>query len=574
VTFHTPATHVGLLSFDAAPCAPLTATSSAATATSLQDASGLASAVSDFDYVLNAGQSRRWWVTMPLRSKTQPERLQVGGRNPDEVFKVSSRRMAQGWATLLAKAKFQVPAEAMPMVESWYASTGQMLINADGATIQAGCRSLERSSMREAYPICEALLAAGFADSVKSYLNWCVNNQFAYGKVPSSIDSRARDPLDASDAEGQYISLVADCFAHTRDEKFLKLHFKRVNEAVQYIEHMRALGSGPDARAKNEAAAKNASVPVEAFTGLVPPSAWNGDAATYAYADDWYAIHGLKASVEVAVGMRNYVVAGIWAKNLDRCTEDLKNSLKKTMAAHGISHIPGSVERGEFDAVSAALAIWPAQAEAIIAPEAITATFDRAWRELEAKMTGKVEAAPITADHVRLANAFVRLGRREHAIDILTWFVGRQRPIGWRQWSSTLLASDRDPTFTGDEVNSAAAAEFVNAFRALFAWERESDNALVLFGGIPEAWIRDKGVAIQDLPTAYGKVSGSIIRASTAFTIELSGQVTVPQGGIAVTCPSERAIKSVTVNDQPAQVTPHGEVIVRELPARVIFKTF
>jgi hypothetical protein len=114
----------------------------------------------------------------------------------------------------------------------------------------------------------------------------------------------------------------------------------------------------------------------------------------------------------------------------------------------------------------------------------------------------------------------------------------------------------------------------MNSFRSIFVYERESDNSVVVMGGVPDSWVRDDGVGFQDLPTWYGKLSARVTRARNRYTIDIVGDLKIPAGGIVVTCPSERTISSITVNKVGAQATPRGEIIVRELPAKVIVDTY
>lgn len=113
----------------------------------------------------------------------------------------------------------------------------------------------------------------------------------------------------------------------------------------------------------------------------------------------------------------------------------------------------------------------------------------------------------------------------------------------------------------------------MNSFRSLFMYERASDQSLVLLAGVPEVWVRDEGVAFQDLPSHYGKLGCRVIKSKNQFTVTLVGDASVPPGGFAVTCPGNSPVERASVNGKAALLSPRGEVLVFELPAKVEITT-
>jgi hypothetical protein len=211
----------------------------------------------------------------------------------------------------------------------------------------------------------------------------------------------------------------------------------------------------------------------------------------------------------------------------------------------------------------------------VLPKDALNATFDRYWTEFKARRDNPAHPwEAFTPYELRHVGALVRIGRRNQALDVLDWHMKQQRPSGWRQWQEVVWKDPRNPKFIGDSPHTWCGSDFMNSFRTIFVFEREQDESLVLLAGVPEAWVRDQGVAFENLATPYGSISARVTRAARQFTIIVAGDVKPPRGGICVTCPSEQSIKSVTVNGQPATITPKGEAIVRELPAKIEFETF
>jgi hypothetical protein len=53
------------------------------------------------------------------------------------------------------------------------------------------------------------------------------------------------------------------------------------------------------------------------------------------------------------------------------------------------------------------------------------------------------------------------------------------------------------------------AAEYVLALRSLFAYERASEETLVVAAGLAHEWTSGAGVRVRDMPTLYGPLSYS-----------------------------------------------------------------
>ncbi|HEV8433769.1 MAG TPA: hypothetical protein VGR95_10185, partial [Thermoanaerobaculia bacterium] len=83
-------------------------------------------------------------------------------------------------------------------------------------------------------------------------------------------------------------------------------------------------------------------------------------------------------------------------------------------------------------------------------------------------------------------------------------------------------------------------------FIDMLAYERESDQSLVLGAGVPEAWLKD-GVSVRNLRTIYGPLTFS----AKGNVVKVSG-VKVPPGGIVLMLPN-RDVK--VIRSLPAKVT-------------------
>ncbi len=167
--------------------------------------------------------------------------------------------------------------------------------------------------------------------------------------------------------------------------------------------------------------------------------------------------------------------------------------------------------------------------------------------------------------------AFVRLGWRERAHELLDFFLAGRRPAAWNQWAEVVGREPRAPRFVGDMPHAWVGADFIRSCLDLFAWERESDGALVLAAGIPAAWLREgPGVAVRHLRTPHGLLDYTLRneKRGLRFTI---GALAIPPGGIALRPRSKSPPRRVTVNGKPVPFSGE-ELVIRRLPADVLFE--
>ncbi len=91
-------------------------------------------------------------------------------------------------------------------------------------------------------------------------------------------------------------------------------------------------------------------------------------------------------------------------------------------------------------------------------------------------------------------------------------------------------------------------SDYVRSFLDLLAYERDSDHALVLAGGVPESWIASPGgIAVRHLPTPWGLLDYSLAREGDSVRLKVGGGMKLPPGGIV-----------------------YGEKVIRKLPADVV----
>jgi hypothetical protein len=381
----------------------------------------------------------------------------------------------------------------------------------------------------------------GFADEAREFLRWYAPHQWDDGRVPCAVDRRGVDPVPEHDSHGQLVWAVVEVFRLTGDARFLRELWPRVLRAADAIVALRAERTTDAHRGRST-------------FGLLPESiSHEGYAArpVHSYWDDFFAVRALADAAWAATLLGDEVAGAGLAAVADAMRADLRASIDRTIAQHGIAFVPGSVELGDFDPTSTAIAFDPCAEDERLPPAALRHTFERYWTEVEARRRGAGPNDAYTPYEVRTATALVRLGWPERALGLLAWLLDDQRPVAWRQWPEIAWRDARAPRFLGDLPHGWVASSFVRTIRRLLAYER-ADGALVLAGGVPEAWVREApGIAARALPTHFGLLDFTLAATGPGELVARIGGTAAPPGGFLLTSPAAAPLRSVLVDGHP-----------------------
>lgn len=580
---HTPPARFALATFDSAPVIAGAVLPEVPSGAEVRDPSGRASGLLAFPFEVTPGKATRFWLSVPFQGLQRPARLDMRGKNPDAGLRSLAGKTADVWADFLGNIKYQVPEAAVDYLNAYRAQLGYVMVSARGPALQPGTRTYDRSWIRDGASIGLALLEAGRPELAKEFIEWYAGFQYESGKVPCVVDSRGPDPVPEHDSHGQLIHAITTYYRFTGDTEFVKKHMPNIVNAVAYIEFIRAQRMTPefDTGAAGRTEPGKATVPARAFYGLVPESiSHEGYSAKpmHSYWDDFWILRGLKDAVVAAEAVGDSVNAAKWATLRDDFGRTLGESVAAAQKAHGISYIPGCVELGDFDPTSTAIGVWPCQIEGLLPPEAVTQTFAQGHSNfLKRRDDPAFSWDAYTPYEFRQVPALLCLGERDKALDQMAWFMQHRRPLGWNHWAEVVWKEENAPKFIGDMPHVWVGAEYMHAWRNMFAFERERDNSLVVLAGIPAFWFTEslKGpVAVIDLPTWYGPISLGVQRMRDVYTVMIKGDVKVPPGGIVVKTPNSNPVRTANVNGQPAEINAAGEIVVRAVPATVTITHF
>jgi hypothetical protein len=508
---------------------------------SLHDPMGLASGALLFNLTVAPGAEQAVDILASVgpgesAAPARSEAAQWVTRQQDQV--------AARWRRELARVSLSLPPAEQAIADTLRSALAQILIARDGARLQPGTHSYARSWIRDGAMMTEALLRMGHGAEAANFVRWYAQQQFPSGKVPCCVDRRGPDPIPENDSNGEFIYAVAELYRYTGDRDELVALWPRVDAAARYLETLRQ---------SERTAAVRADHP-ERY-GLLPASIshegyWRKP--MHSYWDDFWALRGFKDAAFLARAVGDQAAAARLERARDEFRSDLVESIRVVTAEQRIDFIPGAAELGDFDPTSTTIALAPAGELRNLPRDLVERTFERYWREAEQRRLGERDWDDYTPYELRSVGTFVRLGWRDRALQLLSFLLAGRRPKAWNQWAEVVGRDPRKPRFIGDMPHAWIASDFIRSALDLFAYERESDQSLVLAAGIPANWLAGDGIAVQGLQTTVGTLSYRIGCGVGGCRIAIDSGIRIPPGGIVFEWPGPDAPPPVSVNGRPA----------------------
>jgi hypothetical protein len=529
--------------------------------TEVSDAFGYASGALEYPLSVPGGGAAEVHVALPMHNGA----VVPGPALDPSAFDSFHDRTRAEWTSRLGRVEFQVSPADAKFADALKTTIAYMLINRDGPALQPGSRTYARSWIRDGALTATALLETGSTEEAREFLEWYAQYQLPNGRIPCCIDRRGADPVAEHDSDGEFIYTVAEYYRYTHDVGFVQEMWPPVTRALDSIAALRAqtiteASAGPEK---------------DVFYGLMPASISHEGYSSHpvhSYWDDFFALRGLKDGAMLASVVGDDERATNTATLRDEFRSDLYASIEKAMALHQIDYIPGSVELGDFDPTSTAMAITACGELDHLPQPALTRTFDRYYEHMQQYFHDTSPGEGYSPYELRNVEVFVRLGQRDRATDVLAAMVADQRPEEWNEWQEVVWRDPAVPRFIGDMPHTWVGAGYVHSLRAMFAYEREDDRTLVLAAGLPWDWIAsDRGAGVKRLPTHYGVLSYTI-RAEEPNTVrvKLAGDLSGPT--IIVEPPLPQPLKAVTVNGKPSTAFDPTRATINQFPADVVLE--
>jgi hypothetical protein len=528
---------------------------------------GYASGALQYRFRIEPGAVQDVYVAAPFSGTSGTLPAQLGGADVGALFDAELDAALRDWSRQLDRVIIELPEDEEHITRSLKTTLAYILINRDGPALQPGSRNYARSWIRDGAFSSTALLGMGFTEEARDFIRWFASFQERDGRVPCCVDRRGADPVPEHDSNGELIYTINEFYRFTRDVGFLSEMWPVVARATDYLAGLREQRLTDIYRQPDKLA----------YFGLVPESiSHEGYSArpVHSYWDDFFTLRGFKDAAYLAGVLGNDAHATRYGELRDAFRHDLYASIDRTMSAHKIDFIPGSVELGDYDATSTAVAVSLAGELENLPQKALERTFDLYYHYVQERTQRAIGDDGYTAYELRNVEALILMGQRERAFEILQLLLDDQRPSEWNEWQEITWRNPNAPRFIGDMPHTWIGATFVRSVRSMFAYEVESSQSLILAAGLPAAWIIDgPGVAIRRLPTHYGVLTYELRReAPNRLRLRVSGDLSIPPGGIRVRPPLPSPIKALTVNGQSLTTFDAASATFAAFPADVVME--
>jgi hypothetical protein len=521
----------------------------------VHDDAGLASGALLYKFTLAPNREQDIELIAPMTGELQP--TPIAGADPSAWFAQQRDAVAVAWREKLNRVTLKLPPQAQRIADTLRTAQAHILITRDGAALRPGTRSYARSWIRDGAMIADGLLRLGDIDAARAYVEWYAPHQFANGKVPCCVDHRGSDPVPENDSHGELIHAIAQLYRYSGDRAELAKQWPHVQAAIAYMDGLRASEDGK----LNPA-----------FRGLMPASiSHEGYSAKpmHSYWDDFWALTGYDDAADIAQALDDADALARMTQARDAFQRDLLASIALAVKSRGIDFIPGSAELGDFDATSTTIALSPAGQQKFLPQDLLHNTFERYWRDFAARSDGSKPWTDYTPYEWRTVGTFVRLGWRDRAqVAADFFFATGARPGGWNQWAEVVGRDPRQIRFIGDMPHGWVASDFIRSALDLFAYERETDHALVLAGGVPAAWLEGEGVAISGLRTPYGELDYTLKQRGKKLFLHVAKGV-APPGGFVFSWPRSDTPGTTRINGERVNWQA-GELHFATAPAEIV----
>jgi hypothetical protein len=527
---------------------------------SVSDPLRMATGIAKYKRHLEPWEKTGTYLVVPLWESDPADKITVAGAEAE------SAEMTKFWQEKVGHIRFDLPPSADRIIGAYRANLAYILVNRDRTGIQPGSRSYDRSWIRDGALTSSALLKSGIVPEVREFIDWYAEHQFPNGKVPCVVDARGPDPVPENDSHGQFIYLIREYFNFTGDTAFLRSKNPNVLLAVDYLESLIAQRSTPHY--------KNGNDSIRAQYGLVPESiSHEGYSAKpmHSYWDNFFTIKGLKDAAEIQAILGDKVQYERIIRIRDTFRENLYKSLNLAMKFHGIDYLPGCAELGDFDATSTTIALTPCNELDNLPKPQVYNTFDKYYKYFTDRRDGNINWINYTPYENRLIGSFIMLDQPGKAHELIEFFLNDQRPQGWHHWAEVVWKDYRNPSFIGDMPHTWVGSDFINAIRALFVYENEAEQSLVIGAGLYQDWIdaRD-GMSVSNLPTYYGELSYGVKKSGNSYKISITGNLHLPSNGIEIrNFNGGKMPARVIVNGKGTKSYQAGRIKVPMIPAEV-----
>ena len=536
--------------------------------TNIEDAKGFASSALGYDFELKPGQSKEFFMAIPLHD-TMPS---LNAAMSEEAVKTGFEKILKKniayWESKASGVEIDIPEE--DIINTLKSYIAYNLITKDGPALQPGARSYEKSWIRDGGMAATALLKMGITAEIREFIDWFTTFQEESGLVPPIIDTKAEDPLWEEkpphnlieyDCQGEYVYTVFEYYKFTRDKDFLKGKLINVKKALEYLVYLRNQTLTPEF--------KDGPAEKRKYYGILPPStSHEGYSCEYSYWDDFWGLKGWKDGRDIFTILGEDELAKWADKEYNDFKKCFYDSVKATMEFYKVDYIPASASLGDFDPTSTAVAImYCDELVNLQTPElapALKFTFDKYYKDLSSRFEPNASYR-FTPYELRTTPALFYMGEKEKGLDLLRFMLKCRRPLKWNQLAEVVNNDYRYPDYFGDMPHTWVGAEYINSVRSLFVYE--TGDRLILGHGVDGKWLeRKEGISVKNMATYYGDISYAMKKDGDTVKVKIYGKAKPPKGFVFKSPFLNKKIKAVKVNKKEWSRFTDEDVFFDELP--------
>lgn len=518
---------------------------------SVEDPDKYASGALEYSFDLSAGRKAEFFLAMPLHGYDSVQGLPKKPGKAASHFAKLFKDQKKNWEAKLDAVKIDVP--DMEIVDTMKSNLGYILINKDLLKLQPGSRNYKKAWMRDGALLSAAMMRLGYKDDVKEFLDWIADRQYPNGMVPFILEEGGMPgwckDWKEYDSQGEFIFAIYDYYCFTGDRKFLEDKWPNIEKALNYLVELRKQRltdnycKGPDSK--------------KVFCGILPESNSHEGyfPAMHSYWDDFWALKGWEdaGSIAKVLGKEDAVKWIDAEKSSFR--KSVYDSIDLVMKVKNIDFIPGCADKGDFDATSTAIGVYPCGELKYMPQPQLKNTFDRYFRDTLKPRENKDWKGGFTPYELRDISALILMGDRQRAFELLKYFQTVKRPRKWNHWAEVVFSDYRQPQYLGDMPHTWIGAEYICGVRNMFVYE--DGGKLILGAGIPKEWADSgKEIKAEDLPTYFGNISFALKPCAKGLKLEVRGKAKPPEGFVFS---DPRTGKVFTFSELPANIVISGK---------------
>lgn len=501
------------------------------TALKSRDYDGLAGAYLRYPMRLAPGETHSVVLAFPLGTKRFDARtgklpeappidrraLMATSGEAGAAFDVLASQVAQQWQERVGHVGLVLPDPSL--VQMLRAQVAYILINQTGPAMQPGPRNYNRSFIRDGAAAAHVLLRMGLASKARDYLRWYTEHAVHDNGLVSPIlndDGSVSTGFGSDleyDAQGQFVSLVADVARLDGGAQTVREYLPKVRVVLRFMQQLRERTLVPGYRADHEAP--------ERFRGIIAPSISHEgySVPTHSYWDDYWALKGWHDGAWLAALWGDAVMETSARAQYALLRESVAASVRATIAWKGSTIIPASADLGDVDPTSVSIALDPCDQQDLLPADALQRTFDFYLDNVRKRATSSQWR--FSPYELRNVLSFVRLNRPGDAVEVLDTVMRYRRPEGWQMFAEVVDSRLRHTGYLGDMPHTWVGTEYVRAVLGMLM--HEADTHLELLPGAPPAWLTGSGISLDDLPTAFGPLTMTARQNGAELRVVLGG---------------------------------------------------